>query len=809
MSPQSAAHAHALEVSLKAVPSTTTEAGLDETASASPEAETPTGGLTRRSLLTYALSAPVLTMGAGFAVPRDAFAALPLTPPDTVDYYDLGDAITQVSLPTMPLVRLSIGSNGRVNFELPRHEVGQGISTALAMMIAEELDVDLGMVDVKLSDARPELLFNQLTGGSTTIRSFAGVLPLLAAQARARLLTAASQQWGLSADELHTTNGRVIAADGRQLSYGALTLAASLIPPPLDVLPKTAGNYRVIGKPARRIDALDIVTGKKQFTLDTPVPNAKPTMVRRPPTIQGTVIRVNNLQAIKAMPGVIGVCVLPQGGIVTPIPPGVAVMAETFGQAWDAVNALDVTWGSGTIDQDSNDTITAKLKASVPPFLLPPLGALTLEGEFEMAPLSHAPMETDCAIVDVKTDANGKPISCEIWAGMQSPIAAAKSVALDLGLPPSAVKAHVLPSGGSFGRRLFWDPVQQAAQVSKALGRPCKLMYHRADDMRHGRMRPPQYHRVRATVLLGQVVSFDHRIASPRLDTRHGFGDVFSAAVVSAPSAMQQTLGNLTVEQALFKTMVASPYNFGVANKLLLPAPIIMNTASYRSVHIQPTRLVEEIMVDEIAKALGKDAVALRLSLLRLPRARAVLQAVANAGQWGKTMPKGFAQGIAVHQETRSFTACLVELDARPAIAGTGPALVTKATIAIDVGNPINPSGIDAQIQGALAESISIVLSAGLHVRNGLPLEGSYSQYHYSRNRHYPKDVKVILMPANGEAIGGLGEVGMSASSAAIANAYARATGTKVRKFPLFFPVDFTPFPPGKLPPRLNLPLPT
>jgi len=300
----------------------------------------------------------------------------------------------------------------------------------------------------------------------------------------------------------------------------------------------------------------------------------------------------------------------------------------------------------------------------------------------------------------------------------------------------------------------------------------------------------------------------DHRIASPRLDGRHGFGDLVTAAVAAVPSVFQQTVGNFGVEEFLFKTMVSSPYNFGVANKLLLPVPIIMNTASYRSVHIQPARLCEEIMVDELARALRKDPVAFRLEFLRAPRARAVLQAVAAAGQWGKPMPKGFAQGIAVHQETRSFTACLVELDGRPAIAGTGPAIVTKATVAIDVGNPINLSGIDAQIQGALAESISIVLSSGLHVKNGLPLEGSFSQYRFSRLRHYPKDVKVIIMPANGEPIGGLGEVGLSASSAAIANAYARATGTKARKFPLFFPVDFTPFPPGKLPNRLMLPLP-
>lgn len=774
----------------------------------SAEDDTP-GGLSRRSLLTYALSAPVMTMAAGLALPGDAQAALPLTPPDTTDFYDLGDAVTQAALPTMPLVKLQVTPQNRVLFELPRLESGQGINTALAMMIAEEMDVPLSQVDVTLSDMRPELVFNQLTGGSTTVRSFAGVLPLLAAKARARLVAAAAAQLNVSASTLVTVNGSVVAPDGRRLTYGALTLAASLIPPPLDVRPKSPAQYKVMGKAARRLDAMDIVTGKKQFTMDLPVPDAKPTMVRRPPTIMGTVVSVNNLSTVRAMPGVIGVCVLPKGGSVTPIPPGVAVMAETFGQAWDAVNALDVTWGAGTIDAENNDTITAKLKKSVPPMLsLPPLGAVVVDGEFEMAPLCHAPLETDCAIADVKFDANGRITGCELWAGMQSPIAAAQSVALDLGLSPLAVKAHVVSSGGSFGRRLFWDPVQQAAQVSKLLKRPCKLMYHRADDMRHGRGRPAQYHRVRATAVAGQVVAVDHRIASPRLDTRHGFGDLLSAVATSAPAIVQQSLGNLAVEQALFKTMVSSPYNFGVANKLLLPHPLAMNTGSYRSVHIQPTRLCEEIIVDEMAKALRKDPYAFRMGLLRHARARAVLKAVAEAGQWGKAMPAGFAQGIAVHQETRAYTACLIELDARPALAGTGPAKVTKAVIAIDVGVPINPSGIDAQVQGALAESISIVLSAGLHIRNGLPLEGSYSQYHYGRINSYPKQVQVIQMPATGEAMGGLGEVGLSASSGAIANAYARATGTKVRKFPLFFPVDFTPFPPGKLPERLKLPLP-
>lgn len=769
--------------------------------------------LRRRSLLAYAVSAPVATVAAGFAANLAAVgtaqAALPLTPPDTVDYYDLGDAILQAALPTMPLVRLAVGSDGRIKLALPRLESGQGIDTACGMLVAEELNVAPGQVDVTLEDARPALVFNQLTGGSANARVFDAALPLMAASLKARLLAAAAQQWGVGSASLSASGGFVLAGDGRSASYASLTASASLLPVPAGVLPKAASAWSVVGRRQARLDARDIVTGRKKFTLDQAVPGAMPTMVRRPPTILGTVVSVNNAAAVRAMPGVIGIAVLPAGGNVVPTPPGVAVMAETFGQAWNAVNALDVTWGAGSIDHHSNASITAQLKASILPFALPPLGALTVEGEFEMAPASHAALEVDCAIADVRRNAAGAVSSAEIWAGLQSPIITQQDMAQTLGLALDQVKVHVVSSGGSFGRRLFWDPVQQAVQVSKLLGRPCKLMYHRADDMRHGRMRPPQYHKVRATLLLGQVVSYQHRIASPRLDTRHGFGELLTASAASAPASVQQSLGNLAVEEALFKSMVASPYHFGVHSKELLPAPIIMNTCSYRSVHIQPTRCVEEIMVDDMARALGRDALEFRLAHLRQPRARAVLQAVAAAAGWGKAMPAGFGQGIAAHQETRSYTACCVEIDARDQIAGTGPARVTRATIAIDVGKPINPSGIEAQLQGALAESISLILMSGLHIERGLPLEGSYSQYHFGRNKHYPKDVRIIILPANGEPTGGLGEVGLSASSGAIANAWARATRQKPRRFPLFFPVDFTPFPPGKLPNPVVNPIPT
>lgn len=766
------------------------------------EASPPT--VRRRELLAYAVSAPVLTMAAGFganlALPGNAVAALPLplTPPDTVDYYDVGDSLVETSLPTMPLVKLTVGTNGRVALDLPRLESGTGIATAAGMMVAEEMDVPLAMIDVTSADATPELVYNQITGGSSSVRCFNVALPLMAAAARARLVAAASAQLGVSASQLTVNAGVVFAPDGRSIPYGALSALAASLPLPVSVPTKPASQYSVIGKAAARLDARDIVTGKKKFTMDQVVPNAVPTVFRMPTQIRGTLVNVNNLAAVKAMPGVIDVIVVPPGGTVVARQVGVAVMAETFGQAWDAGNALDVTWGNGPLAGQSNDTILATCKAAIAPLAVPPLGGLTIDAEFQFAPATHAPLEVECAIADVRAD------RAEIWAGLQTPIVCQQATAIDLGLPLSSVKVHVIPSGGAFGRRLFWDPVQVAAYVSKASGRVCKLMYLRANDIRHTRLRPPSYHKARATLLLGQVISYEQRIGIVRLDARHGYGEIGTALGGSLPPSVAQTVGNLAYEQFFFKTMVSSPYNFGACTKVLTPVPLDMNTVSYRSVHIQPSRSVEEIMVDEIAKKLGKDPFAFRMEYLRLARTKAVLQAVATAGNWGRAMPAGCAQGIAAHQESRSHIACLVEIDAR----NLADVRVTKAVIAVDVGKPINPSGIEQQVLGGLVESISLVLTAGLHIQNGLPLEGSYSQYHFARMKNFPKDVQVIIMPANGGAIGGLGEVGLSASSGAIANAWARATGLKPRSFPLYFPVDFTPFPPGAFPNRVVVPVP-
>jgi isoquinoline 1-oxidoreductase beta subunit len=470
------------------------------------------------------------------------------------------------------------------------------------------------------------------------------------------------------------------------------------------------------------------------------------------------------------MPGVLA---------VVPIPTGVAVVAETFGEALAARDALKVTWDNGTIGTVSDADIRKKLQAAALPFLVPGLLVQHVDAQFDFAFASHAPMETNSAIADVRGD------RAEIWSSVKSPIVAKQAIGQALGLPENKVTVHVTQGGGSFGRRLFFDAALEAAQVSKAVGRPVKLMWTRVDDTRHGRMRPATHHKLRATLLLGKVATYEHRVAAVETDFGHGLGEILTSSVANLP-----VLGPLTMAQTIFATTVSVPYDFGVVTELLTEVPLRMNTGSWRSVYSANTRGAEEILVDEIAKKLGKDPVAFRRANLTDARKRAVLDKVASAGQWGRTMPKGFAQGVGFHAEYRSCTACLVEIDARD----PKKPRVVKAVIAADVGRPINPRGLEAQLLGGLTDAISTTLTAGLHIDGGLPLEGSYSQFHYARQKDTPRDVQIFVMPANSEP-GGAGELGVPAAVGAIANAYARATGTRPRSFPINFPVDFTPFP--------------
>ncbi|MFG2555790.1 molybdopterin cofactor-binding domain-containing protein [Streptomyces sp. NPDC048581] len=648
---------------------------------------------------------------------------------------------------------LEVTPANRVVVRLPRVEVGQGVTTAVAMMIAEELDARLADVDIPLADARSK--GNQFTGGSNSVSSLYGPARHLAATARAKLVTAAARRWHVPARTLRTRDTMVFGPDGRSATFGSLTRAAAQITrPAVSTNPKPASKHRVIGRPATRIDARDIVTGKAKYTGDLAVAGAKPTVVARPPTIGGKVVSVDS-KAARAMPGV---------HAVVRIDGGVAVVAETFHHAFQARDALKIKWAPGPLANLSDAEIRARLRAAVPKLESPPRGSAQTEAEFEFAFVSHAPMEVLTAVADVRAQ------SAEIWFSSQTPQSAREEIAATVGLPVSKVRVHVLRGGGSFGRRLNYDAAIEAAQISKKARRPVKLMWSRADDIRHGRMRPASHHRIRASHAQGRVVAFSHATASVNESSEQGMSTQGGVrAAVRAPVAAP-----LPSDSGL--------YNFGRLSGNSGSVDLAIPLGAWRSVDSGTVRTAEEIVVDEAARSLGKDPVAFRRTTLRSKAVKAVLDKVAKAGEWGRTMPRGHAQGVAVHEEYGSCVACLVEIDA----ADPKNPRVTKVVMAADVGTAVNPRGLEAQLMGTAVDGISTVLSAGLHIDKGAVRESSFADFHYARQRHAPQQFEAHIMPSRRDP-GGAGELGVPAVAGAVANAYARATGTKPRRFPLDF----------------------
>ncbi|MFF7638304.1 molybdopterin cofactor-binding domain-containing protein [Kitasatospora sp. NPDC008050] len=745
-------------------------------------------GLRRRRFLGYVVAAPTLLVAAQLEetalAPTPAAAAIPSLP-EPADILDLTDLLTTASLPTSGLISIQLNTDGTATFALPRAEVGQGITTSTAMLIAEELDLPLAQVRITLADARPELLFNQLTGASNTTVSTYTPVRVAAAIARQRLLAAAAARFGVPASTLTTAAGVVSSPSGQHADYGSLAAqAASQVTLQVGVSLKQQTDFKVIGTDQQRIDALDIVTGRKQFAMDLTVPNALPTMVCRPPTVNGTPLSVQNLAAVKAMPGVTD---------VVTISTGVAVRARTFGQCIDAVRALQVTWGPGTEDGSSDSTVLQELQAAELPFAVPPVNLLakTIESTFTFAFASNSALEPNCAIADVR------PGRAEVWGSLKSPIVAQGAIAAKLGLLPGAVTVHVTQGGGSFGRKLFFDAALEAAEISQLMGKPVKLMWHRTDEFRQGRTHPMSVSRVRAVHALGQVLSFEQRHSSVATDFGHGLGEIVTALVAKLP------VGDIGFSETIFGLSQETPYNFGLTTQLLSEVDKGFNTGSMRGIYSPNVRCAQELMVDQLAAALGQDPYRFRRQSLKDKRAVAVLDQVAQLGSWGRTMAPGTAQGIALHPEYHSVAAVLVEIDCTPQTTGrqipdacTGPR-VTKVVCAVDAGIAVNPLGLKAQMMGGIMDGIALALTSGLHLENGVFQEGSWDNYFYTRQWNTPPDLEIVVMPPSGDTPGGAGELAVGSAMAAVACAYARATGTMPTSFPINHaaPLAFDPLP--------------
>jgi isoquinoline 1-oxidoreductase beta subunit len=751
----------------------------------SPRTETdtlPAEGTSRRRFVGYVLAGSTLAVTASAWEPGTALAApgaatTPI-PSNAVpaDFYDFMDTVRDASIPTNHLLSIEVRPDGTAFFSLPRSDNGQMITTSFAQVIAEEMDIAFENVDVQLSPARPELMYNQLTGGSCSLYSLIEPVRAMAMTARHKLMEAGARTLGVHVSQMRTKPGYAMGPNGDLIGYGELAeLASTLRTPYAPVLGPIRGT--IMGKPYGNVDAHAIATGQKQFVMDLPIPNALPTMVCRAPSFHGTVKEVHNLDQVRKMPGVTDVGV---------IPTGVAVRARTFGQCIDAVRALRVDWKAGTQDRASSDSLVKEIAAANLPMVPADPTATVLEDTYTFQWRSGSPLETNSAAADVRPD------SAEIWAPSKMPIIALQKIAAMLDLPEDAVTFHVIKGGGSFGRKLFPDAAMEAAQASRLFGKPVRLMWHRTDDNRHGRMHPAAVTQMRATVVGNSVTSFTMRHASGATDLTHGLGEIMSGSLIASPDG---ELGNLSTAVGFFQIVTQVPYNFG-------PTDLKLNetfkyddlpTSAVRNVYSPDTAVARELMVEKLAKHFNMDGYEFRRSFVKDEKSRAVLDKVAEVGNWGRTMPKGTAQAIALHEEYKCKVACLMEIDARPAMvnrkirdAYTG-ARITKAIVAIDAGRPINPNGIRAMLMGGCMDGIAYAMTAAVHIEDGLPLEGSWDNYRYTRQWNAPLVTEFIVMPANRELVGGAGEVGIAVAACAAAIAHQNATGKEAVEFPLNF----------------------
>ncbi len=740
----------------------------------SPEPSKERSGVSRRGFLGYVVGASTLVVAADLRLGTPAYAAVP-TPAQIAEIYDLEDLQTDAARPTAQLITITVNQDGTASFALPRMEVGQGITTSTSMIIAEELDLPLEKVHVTLAPARPELIWNQLTGGSNTTVSTFTPVRVAAAIAKGALLEAAAIELGSAVALLKSKNGVITAPDGATATYGELAgKAASSTTRAVKVDLKPVASFEVIGKPANRVDARDIVTGKKKFAMDLEVPDALPTMVCRPPTLNGSPKAIQNKAAVLAMAGVTD---------VAQVDTGVAVRAKTFGQCIDGVRALQVDWNKGPIEGESDATILAELRKAELPLAVPKVPALakTVEASFTFMFRSSAALEPYAAIADVRSD------RAEVWAGLKSPIVAQGDIAKAIGLPQDKVTVNVITGGGSFGHKLFGDHAIEAAKISKAMGKPVRLMWHRADEPRQGRVHPMCTSRIRATHLAGQVLSFEQRHTSVETDFSHGLGEMLTSSSAQLPAG----LGNLGFAESIFTLTQELPYNFGAVTQLLNETDTRFNTGSMRNIYSPDVRCANELVIDQLARVMGKDPLKFRLEFVRDERVRGVLKKVGEVGQWGRTMQPGTAQGIAIHKEYKGATACLVEIDCRPETVNrkvrdgvTGPR-VTKAVIAVDAGLVVNPTGLKAQMMGGFSDGMALALTSSLHLRDGHFLEASWDNYFYTRQWNVPPEFEVVIVDSGSDQPGGAGEAGVAASVSAVACAFARATGKLPTKFPI------------------------
>jgi isoquinoline 1-oxidoreductase beta subunit len=659
---------------------------------------------------------------------------------------------------------LRISASDQVTIVVAQAEMGQGISTTLPAVLAEELGADWSRVKLETSLADPAYrnprTHTQFTGNSESINAFFEIMRTMGASAREMLIAAAAAQWKVAPETCRAEAGRIVHDQtGRSLRFGDVAAAAAKLKAPDKPRLKAPGEWRLLGKPLPRVDTPAKVDGTAVFGLDFTVPGMVYAAVKLCPVFGG-VLRKHDAAAVKNRPGVLA---------VVPLPDGVAVVAKGYWQAKKAIDALPVEFDEGPnagVNQDGLlQLYRAALKDSgawvVTKPGTPEGAALptALTAEYQSQFLAHATMEPmNCT---ARVDASG----CDVWAPTQGQELAQLAVTKLLGLPNDKVRIHRTLLGGGFGRRLIPDFITQAVTIAKQVGRPVKVVWSREDDMQRDFYRPAVVHRLSAAIDRGgQLAHVAHKLVSP------------SILQYVAPPVVTATFDPSCLE-GLYETHYAIP-SWKVESKLLkVPVP----TSVLRTTGYGPNIFALESFIDELAHHQRRDPVEYRLALLRNnTRAVKVLSTAAERAGWAHRPPAGRYRGVAYCNAYGSFLAHVIELSVSAAKAIT----IHRVVAAIDPGIVLDPEITVSAIEGGTAWGLSCAMMSEITFERGRVVQGNWNDYQVLRMPQMPP-VEVHLLNGGGPSLGGTGEIGPVTIIPALANAIFAATGQRLRSLPL------------------------
>ncbi|HSN20518.1 MAG TPA: xanthine dehydrogenase family protein molybdopterin-binding subunit [Usitatibacter sp.] len=667
--------------------------------------------------------------------------------------------------PIAPNAFVRIGKDNSVTVVVKHLEFGQGVTTSLPMILAEELECDWSKVRWELAPAAPEYAHTafgiQMTGGSSSVWNSWDQLRTAGAQARTMLVEAAARRWKVKPGQCHAEKGYVIGPGKRRLSYGQLTQAASRLAVPQQVALKSAADFKRIGTPTRRLDSAAKASGKATFGMDVQRKGLHTALLARPPVF-GARVKSINADKVRKVPGVTHVVVTPHG---------VGVVAQHFWAAKKGRDVLEVEWDLGARASLSSTSISAQMReaAKAPGKVARKAegadamksAARTVSAEYEVPFLAHAPMEPLNCTVELRDG------EAEIWVGSQFQGVDRGAAAKALGVPEEKVTLHTLLAGGGFGRRAnpASDYVVQACEVARRAKVPVKLVWTREDDMRGGYYRPAFVHQVEVGLdAKGGIAAWNHRLAGPSI----------LAGTPFEPMMVKDGIDPTSVE-GVADTPYAIPNLQVMLHTIDAGVPVLW----WRSVGHSHTAFVMETMMDELAAAAGKDPVELRRELLAgKPRVKNVLEVAAAKAGWGTPLPKGRARGVAVHESFGSVCAQVAEVSLE-----NGAPRVHRIVAAFDCGLVVNPLGVEAQVQSAIAFGLGAALFSEVTLEDGRVKQSNFHDYRVLRLAEMPR-IEVHLT-GGGEKPTGVGEPGTPPVAPAVANALFALTGKRARRLPL------------------------